>query len=758
MFAGFAAAIFATIGRGATPDCHCFGRLHSEPVGLGTLRRVLLLALVAALCVSVGHETADLSATAWIDGLGTTGRVAVGLGAVVAILVLLVIAMTRLVLALARRQGELLARVDALERQQPPMSRLSVIGVDREPQSLNVPRTDGLPTLLVFSDPGCGPCNALKPRLAQWQRELGDRLAIAEITRGSASDSPHEDLFSRYGIVGTPSAVLVRADGSPSPVGEGAPEIEQLIAGALEAGSEPGLGSAVADSGGLELTPSDLVELTGGTVLVEPADAMFHAVDTTPFDRVLLCFACNPGDCQGRAHPRDLVLVLCEDDRPNLLVAREAVADAFGRGALAALAHGPVRPTAAQRAGRAALPAPPAAFATVTVEDPRAALVGAAKRWREQHSGTQIVGVTGSVGKTTTCEAIASVLRPAMSTLTNGSPLNGEPGVAATLLTLRAEHRVAVLELGMHSPGDMARLTQLAAPSVSVVTAIAPAHLERLGTLDAVASEKAEIIRGLAPEGVAVVNGDDPRVRAMAADGVGHAVFYGLGANNDWRATDVVDAGLDGMTFTLEHRGRSERIESLVVGRHNLYALLAASAVGDHFGLSFVEICATLRSLHLRARQRVHHGPGELLVIDDAWNANPASMAAALEVLAGVPRRRVAVLGDMLELGSHHESAHRDVGRRAAQMADFLVTIGPGGRLIAKGAGDAGMPSRRIISVADPQDLQPTLERLVRDGDVVLVKGSHALELGRVVPRLLDPHRTRRRRSFRARRRAPVSP
>jgi len=451
--------------------------------------------------------------------------------------------------------------------------------------------------------------------------------------------------------------------------------------------------------------------------------------------------------------------------------------DVYARGAAAILTHTAPEITPEQHAARRAILGADVPFLALVVPDPLAALQAAAASWRRRCADTAVVGVTGSVGKTTTREAIAALLATAMAApiLATERSYNNEIGLPLTLLRLRPTHRAAVLEMGMYARGEIAELASLAQPRIGVVTMVAPVHLERLGSLENIAAAKAELVEALPPDGTAVLNGDDDRVRAMAGLTPARTVRFGLAPGNDWRAVDIEDRGLDGLAFTLVHaphlmaRGasvpsvpspalpevpraddeapvtvrasgsspdgdprvaeRRARVETTLVGRHVLYALLAASAVADALDVPFDRIAAALGAIGLAERQRLVDAPEGRLVIDDSWNASPPSMLAALDVLARTPRRRVAVLGEMRELGAESESGHRAVGRRAAEVLHALVAVGPGGAIMAEEALRSGLLEEATAVVADGGAVPAALATLLRHGDAVLVKGSRALHL-----------------------------
>jgi len=481
-------------------------------------------------------------------------------------------------------------------------------------------------------------------------------------------------------------------------------------------------GSRVAGNtwGGLRL--GDVLELTGAALVLDPPGADLDALRRAPVAGVAI-------DSRAVA-PGELFVALLGARTDGARFA----GDAYARGALAALTTRAPDLTLEQRAARKALgdAGQDAPFAALVVPDVLAALQQAAAGWRARHTAVRVVGVTGSVGKTTTREAIAAVLGAAMPVLVSPRSYNNEIGLPLTLLGLRGGpdgHSAAVLEMGMYVPGEIAALAALARPEVGVVTMVAPVHLERTGSIEAIAAAKAELVRALPSYGVAVLNGDDARVRAMAGLTAARPVFYGLGEGNEWRAVDVEDRGLDGLRFTLAHEGWSARVETAVVGRHFIYALLAAAATGAALGVPHDLIVESLHNVRIDERQRFLRGRDDLLVIDDAWNASLPSMLAALDVLAAVPRRRVAVLGGMRELGAESEAAHRQVGQRVGAVARSLVAVGVEGALIAEEAVRAGLPREDIRLVASTAEAPDALRAALRPGDVVLVKGSRALHL-----------------------------
>lgn len=377
------------------------------------------------------------------------------------------------------------------------------------------------------------------------------------------------------------------------------------------------------------------------------------------------------------------------------------------------------------------------------VPEPLTALHDLARYWRRRHAA-RIVGVTGSIGKTTTKEVVSGVLQTQWPVLKNEANLNSEIGLPLTLLGLSSEHRAAVLEMGMYVKGDIGLLAAIAEPQLGIVTAVAPVHLERMGSIEAIAREKSRLIASLPADGLAVLNADDPWTRAMAvSSGTASSTLVGLHPDADYRAVDVEPRGLDGTSFTLLAEGRRCKIRAQIPGTHTIPALLAAAAVGRSFDMSWADLQDALETVRIDVRQRILRRGDHVLIIDDSYNAAPMSMHASLALLHASPGTKIAVLGDMLELGQLEEQAHRDVGERAAETADWLVARGPRSRWMAEAALLAGMPRDRVLCAATNSDALLTIERIMREAAIpggrepidwaILVKGSRGMEMEEIV-------------------------
>ena len=397
----------------------------------------------------------------------------------------------------------------------------------------------------------------------------------------------------------------------------------------------------------------------------------------------------------------------------------------------------------AVRAGAAAVlvtrpPADPAALGDVTivrVADGLAALGAVAAGWRRRFDPL-VVGVTGSIAKTSTKEAVAAVLGQRFDTLKSEGNQNNEIGLPLTVLAMGPEHEAAVLEMGMYVGGEIADLARIARPAIGIVTAVQAVHLSRIGSLDAIEAAKGELVEALPPGGTAILNADDPIVRAMGSRTVARVVTYGFVDDADVGAEDVRARGLDGMGFVLRTFGDRRAVAIPGLGRLSVHNALAAAATGNAAGLAPEAIVAGLAegwsAPHRVALVRL----GSVTVIDDSYNASPGSMFAALELLGDLPGRRVAVLGEMLELGDEHDHGHQDVGEQAGRVADLVIVVGSGAAGLAQGARDAGLEPGRVLAVADASAALEALRPRLRDGDTVLVKASRGIGLDALVDAL----------------------
>lgn len=398
------------------------------------------------------------------------------------------------------------------------------------------------------------------------------------------------------------------------------------------------------------------------------------------------------------------------------------VAEALDRGALAAVVEMPVVHGDGRRLLR--------------VGDALRAL-GDLAAWGRRRSAMRVVAVTGSNGKTTTKDMIGAICRaafpPPQKVLQTDGNLNNLIGLPLTLLRADGDEVVGVLEMGMNRPGEIARMTEIAQPDVAVVTNVGRAHLEGLGSLAGVAEAKGEVFAGLPNDAVIAVNLDDEWVRRISAKFSGRRVTFGDDA--DVRAEDVCELGIDGFRFSLVVDGRRASVRLPMVGRHNVANALAAAAVAHALAIPMEAMVAGLEKPGAAAMrmQVVRLGNG-VTVINDAYNANPTSMAAALEAIQLLRGRPVVVMGEMRELGTEERRAHREIGARAASVGVHeLIAVGALAEEVAAGAIEAGMAATRVHTCVANGDAAEIVRSVWRPGDVVLVKGSRGAHMEEVV-------------------------
>jgi UDP-N-acetylmuramoyl-tripeptide--D-alanyl-D-alanine ligase len=482
------------------------------------------------------------------------------------------------------------------------------------------------------------------------------------------------------------------------------------------------------------LSLADVLAATGGTLAASraaPAAAPPDGFDSVSIDSRTL----EPG----------ALFVAVKGQRFD---SHDFLAEARARGARAALVH------------REA-PAP-ASLTLVRVKDTTQGLSDLARHVRRA-AALPVVGVTGSVGKTTTKDMTAHLLaaRGGEVLKTEGN-LNNQYGLPLTLLRLKPEHTAAVLEMGMSAPGEIRALTTLAEPDVATITRVAPVHLEFFPSVDAIADAKAEILEGLRPGGAAVLNGDDPRLRAVGERFRGRVVWFGRDHRFDVSAenerTDTLPTGRPspgpstertrstrasrgsglGTRFTLRVAGRAVDVALPLAGPHFVSNFLAAAAAAHALGVTptaMAEAASSLRPARHRG-EVVRLGEGVTL-LDDCYNSSPEALEAAVVALGLVPgRRRVAILGDMLELGPSGEALHRAAGRSLAGRVDAVLGVGALAAAIVDGARDAGMAAGAAHHVEAAADAVAALAAFVEPGDAVLVKASRGVRLEAVVDAL----------------------
>lgn len=407
-------------------------------------------------------------------------------------------------------------------------------------------------------------------------------------------------------------------------------------------------------------------------------------------------------------------------------------ADALAKGAVAAVVEHPVEGAAPER--------------SLAVPDTLGALQQLAHSLLAEWGGP-VVGVTGSAGKTTTKDLTARVLSAAGPTHKSVGNLNNAYGLPKSVLEMAtdgrspADYKFCVLEMGMSTPGEIRRLTELAPPRVAIVTLVAPVHTEFFEDgVEGVARAKAEIVEGLVAGGTAVLNVDDERVARMATlRGDVEVIRYGFGPEADVTARDLTPEGLGGSRFRLVTPAGETETSFPLVGRHNVLNALAATGAGLALGLDVETIAGALAAAEpSKMRGQLVRLPNGAVLVDDSYNSSPRALDAMVDALAGLDaERRIVVAGEMLELGAESEAMHRESGRRVAESGvDLLVGVRGHARALVEGAREAGIAE--AVYVETPEEAAELLEGRLRRGDVVLVKGSRGVGTDRAVTRLVS--------------------
>lgn len=411
---------------------------------------------------------------------------------------------------------------------------------------------------------------------------------------------------------------------------------------------------------------------------------------------------------------------------------RAFLSQAFDRGAVGALISSPW-----------SWDSTPDSRMIIEVDDTLQALGDLARLWREPFS-LPLVGISGSNGKTTTKEMLAGILEPCGPTLKNPGNLNNLIGLPLTLLGLGSEHRFAVLEMGMNRSGEIRRLSAIAGPTVGLITNIGPAHLEGLGSLEAISRAKGELFEALTQKDWAVINQDDPRILDLATRCHSQKITFGLDFRADVRAEEVrLDSS--GLVFWLCTQGQRREIRLPLPGRHNVGNALAAAAAALILGCSLDRIQGGLEGFSPPAhRLQIRPGPRGAHLIDDSYNANPASLEAALTTFQSLrqDRRGGLVLGDMLELGGSSRTAHQAIGTRIGGLGvDYLLTIGQYTPALMAEALKGSRPPAKAVHCSSPTEVLEQLDRLIQAGDWILIKGSHGMALETIAAALQSEER-----------------
>ncbi len=404
----------------------------------------------------------------------------------------------------------------------------------------------------------------------------------------------------------------------------------------------------------------------------------------------------------------------------------DCLAKAVERGAAGLL----IRADAAEK-----LAMTPEALPAIAVPDTLKALGDIARAWRRRFP-IPVVAITGSSGKTTTKEMVAAIASRTRNTLKTEGNLNNRIGLPLTLLRLRKNHELAVVELGTNSPGEIAILAAIAAPDVGLITNIGPAHIEGLGSIEAIREEKGALFKAMAGRGAAIVNHDDPEIGLLAKRLQGKQVTFGLGPGTAITARNVETAGPEGVRFDIVIDGIGAPVFLAAAGEHNVRNALAAAGAAWALGFDRSEIAAGLTAFRpVPGRSEIRQlGNGAYLIID-TYNANPASVRAALKTLLGLrgSGNAVVILGDMLELGHRSKEWHEEIGVLLADRdIQDLFLKGSLTKAVAAGAIRMGFPAERIAFFDDPEEVVSSLRSRLKKGDWVLIKGSRRMKLEEV--------------------------
>ena len=459
-------------------------------------------------------------------------------------------------------------------------------------------------------------------------------------------------------------------------------------------------------------SPDDVVKATGGSLIRPGRSAFFDGVSTDT-----------------RTIAAGSLFVPLAGSRFD---GHDYIGQAVGAGAAGVLVQRGREGLLEKTAGQAA---------AISVDDTLKALGDLARHWRARFQ-IPVVAVTGSSGKTTTKEMAAAIMGREKQLLKNEGNLNNLVGLPMTLFQLNESHEVAVLEMGTNRRGEIARLTEIALPTVGVITNVGPAHLEGLESLETIREEKGDLFRVMDNRGTAVINLDDEALAPWAEKWKGKKVTFGIQADADVTASQITHEGEKGTIFKLLMEGASREILLPVLGFHNVSNALAAAAASSSAGLSFDAICQGLMAFKpVGGRMEVYRLKNGGTLIDDTYNANPASVAVALKTLQGLKGecRSTVILGDMLELGSEAEKYHEEIGRSLADTGVSKVYLrGDFARVTAKGAMKRGMKSDQVLIDLSTEETVAHLKACLKTGDWVLVKGSRKMKMEEIVQAILS--------------------
>jgi UDP-N-acetylmuramoyl-tripeptide--D-alanyl-D-alanine ligase len=377
-------------------------------------------------------------------------------------------------------------------------------------------------------------------------------------------------------------------------------------------------------------------------------------------------------------------------------------------------------------------------IALIQVSDTVEALRKLAAQVLSEHP-LKVIGITGSIGKTTTKEFTWRLLSRTLNVLKSEGNFNNQLGLPLSLLKLTDRHEVAVLEMAMSAPGEITTLTKIAPPDIAVITNIKPVHLQFFNSIEEIALAKKEILEGTKDDGIAVLNGDDTLVKNTAEGWKGRKILFGLSAECEVRAQNIQKFGWQGMSFELKYGDSKEKISLPFFYESHLYNFLAAAAAARALSVPLKDILPQIITLQIMPnRGALVRLAKNIRLIDDSYNSNPAALDAALKALAPLPsKRKVAVLGDMLELGEKEVEYHIQAGRQVAEWGwGILVTVGNLSQHMAEGALSSGMRAGQVISFKNSEEAAEKISPLIQEGDLVLVKASRKIGTEKIVERL----------------------
>ena len=415
---------------------------------------------------------------------------------------------------------------------------------------------------------------------------------------------------------------------------------------------------------------------------------------------------------------KDYLFIAIDGERVN---AHKFIPDTIEKGAMCVISHEDLGETD---------------FPYILVESTGQALLDTAKLYRDSFD-IKVVGITGSVGKTSTKETIASVLAQKYKVKKTQGNFNNEIGLPLTVFTLEESDEIAVLEMGISDFGEMTRLTAIACPDVCVITNIGWCHLENLKTRDGILKAKTEIFKSMNPDGTVILNGDDDKLITIKDVYNKKPVFFGIENKCGIYAENIVNNGLEGMMAAICNVNTADNIRNFnvhipVAGIHMVYNSMAAAAVGAVFGLTSKEIADGIANMETLAGRNHIIRTDSLLILDDCYNANPVSMKSSIDVLASSKGRKVAILGDMFELGEEEKQLHYGVGEYFKDKnIDVLITVGELSKNIASGVRNVSVCDVHSYDTKD--ELEKDFSKLLKKGDNILVKASHGMQFTKIV-------------------------